>query len=105
MKKVIALILVLVLLLCMVGCGVGVKKPKGVYSAEIAGMTWGTLTFSGNKVESRNLATDEVEKGKFTVSGTTVTIEYEDGGTDVFIYDPDEETLDLGGFALLRYRK
>jgi ABC-type uncharacterized transport system auxiliary subunit len=96
MKKALSLILALVLCLSLCACG-SKNKPNGSYSAEIAGKTFATLTFSGNKVtyEGSNRTTS----GTFTLDGNTVIISYENGNSDKLEYNIEEDTLSLAGLV------
>lgn len=104
MKKTISLLLALVLCLsmCLTLCACGSKgdgqvKPKGTYTATLAGRTFATLTFSGDKVafETRTGTTN----GTFKMSGNTVVISYENGNSDELEYDPKADTLTIASMV------
>ena len=106
MKKALFLILALVLCisLCLSLCACGSDsndggqaKPKGTYTATVAGVKFATLTFSGNKVtyEGKTRTT----KGTFKMKGNTVVISYENGNGDEFVYDAETDTLTFAGMV------
>ena len=106
MKKALSLILALVmcLSLCLSLCACdsegsddGQAKPKGTYTATVAGVKFASLTFSGNKVtyEGKTRTT----KGTFKMRGNTVVISYDNGNGDELVYDAENDTLTLAGMV------
>lgn len=93
--RITALLLLLSAAVAFAACG----KPKdgpvpnGTYKGVIG--TEKVLEFNGNTVKDTFLF--KTKTGKVTVDGNKVTITYESGGKDWYIYDPEAETLDFGG--------
>ncbi len=99
MKRALTFALALLLLLALCACG-SPAKPKGAYREDSMGMF--LLRFSGDQVrlETLDSTTGEavnVENGTFTMDGNTILVRFEDGETDVFSFDRDNNTLSYMG--------
>lgn len=103
MKKALSLFLALVicLSLCLTLCACGSEdeqaKPKGTYTATMAGIKYATLTFSGDNVTYAGKT--RTTNGTFKMRGNTVVISYENGNSDELVYDTEADTLTLAGLV------
>ncbi len=98
MKKIVALVLALVLVFSLSACA-GSGKPNGTYVA--AGGTL-KLEFSQNNFKltiGDGLPGADVSVGTFEMNGNEVNCSFESGGTDVFTYDAEKDSLDWYGAA------
>ncbi len=98
LKRTVIAGLIFLMLLACVACGGG--KPKGYYKDNLG---FSILYFNGNKVEYETV--NGVTKGTFTMDGNNVSISYDEGTSDSFVYDPDADTLDWFGLGVMIFSK
>lgn len=102
MKKIIALVLLAALALCLVACGGGFSE--GEYSCDIAGITFSTMKFEDGSVYSE-YRSGKTKKGTYSVSGSKISVSWEDGASDTFEYDSDSQSFSISEDETLVWKK
>lgn len=72
------------------------NRPEGTYALYLGNTPFYIITFNGDEVV-KGREGEEQTHGTFAMDGNQINITYDDGGQDTFIYDSENDALDLMG--------